>query len=330
MSQAYPRLPSAVTSEAALTIGSFDAVHLGHAALVRRARARTGGPVRALVFDPHPASVRAPHRVPGRLSTFAQREAWLREAGADEVIRLEPSSGILDLSPEDFARRLRHEWSAGVVVEGEDFRFGRGRTGTVRTLAALGASLGFEVEVVPPVEVSLCDQLLARASSTLVRWLVERGRVGDAARVLNRPYCLEGLVEQGDQRGRTLGLPTANLCCPHLLPADGVYACLADLPGGRRFSAALSVGTKPQFGGVTRTTEAHLLDAPRAGNAIAGLPTYGWMLRLHVLAFIREQWAFESLPALMDQIGRDLARTRETCARAAAGVWPGTPEMQPA
>jgi riboflavin kinase/FMN adenylyltransferase len=313
---------------AAITIGSFDGVHVGHAALVRRARERARGPVRALVFDPHPASIRAPERVPGRLSTFAQREAWLREAGADEVIRLDPASGVLDLNPEDFARRLRDEFGAGLVVEGEDFRFGRGRAGTVRTLATLGAELGFEVEVVPGVEVALCDQVLARASSSLVRWLVERGRVPDAARVLSRPYCIEGLVEQGERRGRTLGIPTANLRSAHLLPADGVYACLAELPAGGRHACALSVGTKPHFQGRVRAAEAHLLDVPRAGEAIAGLPEYGWTLRLHLLAFIREQWAFESLGALMDQIGRDLGRTRGVCADVHAGPWPGLPEMQ--
>jgi riboflavin kinase/FMN adenylyltransferase len=293
--------------ETALTIGNFDGVHAGHAALVTRARRLVGpgGRVVALCFDPHPLAVLRPAAAPARLTTFARRAELLRDAGADEVARLDPDPGLLNKTPEEFAGWLVGHYSPTAIVEGDDFHFGKARAGNVQTLAELGARLGFNVEVVGPVQVSLGDHLVVRASSSIIRWLVQEGRVRDAAAVLGRPYELAGEVVQGDQRGRLLGYPTANLKTECLLPADGVYAAEAVLPGGRIVAAAVNVGTRPTFDGLERRAEAYLMEG---GRAAAGVPGYGWGLMLRLMSWLRDDARFDSVDSLISQIGRDCER----------------------
>lgn len=292
---------------AAVTIGNFDGVHLGHRALVARARDAIGdGRVIALAFDPHPATVLRPEAAPARLTTFERRRALLIEAGADEVIRLDPTPDLLALDPEPFLRRVVAEHKPGVIVEGTDFRFGRARAGSIESLRSLGPALGFRAEVVEPVEVALTDQLLVTASSTIARWLIGLGRMRDAAAVLGRPYAISGIVRRGDRRGRLLGFPTANLETPLLLPADGVYAGRALLPDGRNFTAAASVGARPTFNGLGRRLEVYLLDAPsEPSGAIRGLAEYGWTIEVELLAWIRDDLRFESTARLVEQMRRD-------------------------
>ncbi|GJQ29316.1 MAG: riboflavin biosynthesis protein [Phycisphaerae bacterium] len=298
----------------ALTIGNFDGVHLGHQALVKRAREQVGaqGHVVALVFDPHPMAVLRPELEPARLMNHAQRVAALREAGADMVDRLEPTRDLLSMSPEAFIRAKVERYHPAGIVEGDDFHFGKGRAGTVKTLRELGTRLGFACEVVPPVEIALDDHQIVRASSTMARWLVSHGRVRDAARVLGRPYTIEGTVVRGDRRGRELDLPTANLETAQLLPADGVYAGWAVLPDGARFTAAVNVGTRPVFGGGARRMEVHVM-RDTGGNEWAplpGVPEYGWPLRVELIAWVRDDLMFDSAATMMHQISRDLARCR--------------------
>jgi len=301
----------------AITIGNFDGVHVGHAALVRRARACVGdsGRVVALAFDPNPMTLLRPEATPGRLSSFAQRDRWLKEAGADEVERLSPTRELLDLSAEAFVRAKVDRYAPAFIVEGPDFHFGKGRAGNVQTLAALGSGLGYRCEVVEPVEVALDDHLITRASSTILRWLISHGRMRDAARVLGRPYEIEGVVRQGDQRGRTIGVPTANIETEHLLPADGVYAAIATLADGRHFGAAANVGSRPTFAGTSRRLEAHLLlpgtDLNGAWSPIAGLPEYGWPIRLRLISWVREDLRFEGVGPLVQQMSRDIAVCHE-------------------
>jgi riboflavin kinase/FMN adenylyltransferase len=315
-----------------ISIGTFDGVHLGHQALIARARALAsahpgGARVVAMVFKPNPLEVLRPDAAPPRLSMFDQRRRWLLEAGADEVVRLEPTPRLLGLSPEAFIRETVADLHPLAFVEGDDFHFGHRRAGDNRTLAALGRAMDFSVHVVPTVAVPLSDHHLVPARSTIVRWLLASGRARDAAIVLGRPYELEGTVVRGDRRGRTIGYPTANLDVPTLTPADGVYAALAHLPDGRTLPAALSVGTKPTFGEHARAVEAFLID-PAAGARpwapIDGLPEYGWTLRLDLLAWVREQARFASLPALLDQMARDCARCLEIAA-AHRGQGPARP-----
>ena len=294
-----------------ITIGSFDGVHAGHAALVARAR-EIGDEVVALSFDPHPVSALRPGSVPARLTTFEDRAALLKSVGATRVERLEPTPDLLATDAVAFAEWLAERFAPTAVVEGPDFRFGRGRLGDTDLLARLGGHLGFEVVVVEPVEVALSDQTLVPAASSMVRWLIVRGRVDDARRVLGRVYEIPGTVVRGERRGRGIGFPTANIEGPCLVPADGVYAGVATLPDGRKFSAAVSVGTKPTFtDSPERVVEAYLLDAETEGDAIAGLPEYGWAIRLSFTAWLRDQARYAQVDRLVEQMHRDCERVRE-------------------
>ncbi|MHC4908957.1 MAG: bifunctional riboflavin kinase/FMN adenylyltransferase [Planctomycetota bacterium] len=302
-----PTHDSVMPVRTALTIGNFDGVHGGHGALVRSARSAVGaaGRVVALVFDPHPMTVIDPSRAPGCLSAFGQRVEWLRAVGVDEVIRLEPTRDLLGQSAEAFLDSVVAVYGPDFIVEGPDFRFGRGRRGTVETLVRFGAEHGFETIVIDPVEASLLDQSLVPVRSSTVRWLVERGRVADAARLLGRPLTLRGTVEQGDQRGRELGFPTANVNTSLLLPADGIYAGSAAGPNGVVYPAAISIGVKPTFGERPRACEAHLIgyDGP--------VGEYGWTIDLCFADWLRDQVAYDGIEPLLAQIDRDIEATRD-------------------
>lgn len=320
--------PSDVARESSsvLTIGTFDGVHLGHQSLVARAAAigaKSGTPagprprIIVLAFDPNPIENLAPGKAPARLTTWAQRERHLLAAGADEVVKLEPTRELLAMPAAAFVEHLVRDYRPTAIVEGADFRFGAKRAGDVTLLRELGKAHGFEVHVVDQVEVPLTDHTVAPARSTMLRWLIEHGRVGDAACLLGRPYAMAGTVVRGDRRGRTIGFPTANLNSPCLAPADGVYAGRATLPDGRILAAAISVGTKPTFGTHARAVEAYLMDDSagshtsgrrREWGTIDGLPEYSWELELEFLTFVRDQARFESLDALLAQMDRDCRR----------------------
>lgn len=288
-------------------IGNFDGVHIGHVELIRRAHAaaRDGrARVVALTFDPHPLTRVQPNAAPARLTTFERRSALLTACGVDEVIRLQPSAALLGLTPEEFVEHIVRDLQPEAIVEGQDFRFGKGRSGDVETLRRLGARHGFSVHIVPPIEAVMTDGLVAPASSTLARWLVAHGRMRDAVAVLGREYEVEGTVERGDQRGRQLGYPTANVETECLLPGDGVYAGWAVLPDEREVPAAISVGAKPMFGGARRLLEAHLLGEPD----LSPWPEYGWPIRVRVSRWLRDQMVFESVESLIRQVEADCRR----------------------
>ena len=303
------------SAHSVFTLGSFDGVHAGHQALVREARrlanaAGRPGQIRVLAqaFDPSPISVLHADAAPARISTYEQRCEWLIAAGADSVIKLEPSRELLTLSAADFVARKVSRYNPIAWVEGPDFRFGHRREGDVETLTRLGKQHGFDVKVVEPVSVTLDDHSIVPARSTIARWLLSQGRVRDAAHVLTRPHQLFGRVVPGDRRGRTIGYPTANLSTPCMIPADGVYAGIAELPDGRRCPAAISIGTKPTFGNCDRAVEAFLLDRESSGrlwSPLRGLPEYDWTLALDMISWIRDQVTFDGLPGLLAQIERD-------------------------
>ncbi len=293
----------------AVIIGALDGVHLGHAGLVKAARAAVGagGTVTAITFDPHPLSVLRPEAAPPRISTFGQRRHWLRAAGADEVEALEPTPALLAQEPRQFVEWLVASYAPQVIVEGHDFRFGRGRAGSVETLRQLEADFKYRTVVVDDVYAPLVDQTMVRVTSTLVRWMLERGRVRDAALLLGHPYVLCGEVIRGDGRGGAeLGVPTANLAPgDQLFPADGIYAGRATGPGGERYPAAVSIGTKPTFGHHPRVCEAHLIGfAPRADE-------YGWKLKIEFHDWVRDQVTFASAGHLVEQLRRDIAAVQE-------------------
>ena len=291
-----------MSDRTAITIGNFDGLHLGHRALIDACRIAVGvsGRVIVISFDPHPAAILRPDAMPRRLSRFEQRTSVVEHWQNVRVVRLEPALALLRQTPEEYVAALVQSYRPSVIVEGDDFRFGRGRTGSIETLRELGTRYNFDVLTVAPVKVALRDQSVVRASSSLIRWLISNGRVLDATRLLGRPYELWCTVVQGEKRGRALGVPTVNLDhADYQLPADGVYAGIATVPDGRQFAAAISVGTKPTFGEAARVCEAHLI------NYHGPLDDYGWTVRLQIHEWLREQYTYPNAEALIEQLHRD-------------------------
>ena len=277
--------------------------------MIDRCRAiadRRGAGVVVLTFDPSPVAVLAPESEPPRLCTTERRVARLREAGADRVVVLRADRGLLAKSPEQFIGGLVEEHGPVAFVEGPDFRFGKGRAGDMDWLAAYGRERGFTTEVVEPTAAVLHDLHRVTVSSSLCRWLVGRGRVADAGRCLVGPVVLEGTVAKGEQRGRTIGVPTVNLApedyAGFIVPSDGVYAGWGELSGqGRRYPAAISVGVKPTFGRRQLTVEAHLI-------GYDGPEVYGRPVTLGFARWLRDQYPFPGVEALVDQLRRDIGQ----------------------
>ncbi len=297
-----------------VTVGTFDGVHRGHQAVLARAVAlagrlgRGGGRglrVVAVTFDPHPLAVLAPDRAPVVLSTLDRRIELLHGAGADDVLVLGFDRAVAAWSPEEFVHRvLVDALHAGAVVVGADFRFGARAAGTVDTLRTEGDRLGFAVEAVE-LESGTGD---APWSSTVVRAAIAHGDVASAARALGRDHAVEGVVVEGDRRGRELGYPTANVPASGMLavPADGVYAgtlARLDASGQPAWPAAVSVGTNPTFDGAERRVEAYVLDRD-------DLELYGVAVRVSFHAHLRGQVRFDDVDALVTQMAVDVERTR--------------------
>jgi riboflavin kinase/FMN adenylyltransferase len=265
-----------------VAIGSFDGVHRGHQEILRTAQAT--GPVTVVTFWPHPRLVLG-NRVE-LLSTLERRLELLEAAGVEEVLVMAFTPELAALSPQQFAQDVLRRIGATTVVVGENFRFGRAASGGVELLERLG----FDVRGVP---------LLDGVSSSGIRALLREGDVVAAARALGRPAELDGTVVLGDQRGGTLGYPTANLAtAPDLLvPAYGIYAGAA-----RGHRAAVSVGVNPHYGGGERRIEPHLLDFE--GDL------YGQRLVVELWLRLRDEQAFESETELVEQIARDVEAAR--------------------
>jgi riboflavin kinase/FMN adenylyltransferase len=270
-------------AERAVAIGTFDGVHRGHRAVIEAARTSV---LRSTVvtFEPHPRLVLG--YAVQLLSTFERRVELIAGVGPDELLAVAFTLELSRLQPEEFVARVLEPIGTRVVFAGEDFRFGAGRRGDV----ALLRRLGLEVRPVP---------LVAGVSSSRIRELARTGDVAAAAELLGRPFELEGTVVTGDQRGGTLGFPTANLAADeHLLvPAYGIYAGTAL---GTR--AAISIGVNPHYGGSERRIEAFLLDFQ--GDL------YGRRLRLELWQRLREERSFASEEDLVAQIERDVEQTR--------------------
>ncbi|MFF2045749.1 bifunctional riboflavin kinase/FAD synthetase [Kitasatospora sp. NPDC058170] len=291
-----------------VTIGSFDGVHRGHQLIINRAveRARELG-VRSVVvtFDPHPSEVVRPGSHPPLLAPQPRRAELIEALGVDAVLVLPFTAEFSQEAPETFVRQvLVDALHARTVIEGPNFRFGHRAAGNVALLAELGASAGFDVEVVD-LQVSGEAGGGEPFSSTLTRRLVAAGDVAGAGEVLGRPHRVEGVVVRGAQRGRELGYPTANVeTVPHsAVPADGVYAgwLTAD---GERMPAAISVGTNPTFDGTARTVEAYAIDR-------VGLDLYGLHVAVEFLVYLRGMEKFDSIEALLDRMADDVKQARE-------------------
>ena len=268
---------------------------------------RRGGPFTIMTFDPHPSVLLRPGTVRQPLTTMAQCQELLAAFRADALIVIPTTAEFLALSAEEFLQRVVHDAIGAVaMVEGPTFTFGRGRKGNVELLHALGGKFQIETVVVPTQQVALSDLTLVGVSSSLIRWLIEQGRVLDAAKCLGRPYALRGEVVHGAQRGRTIGYPTANVATPQLLPGAGVYAGRA-LIDGHSHLAAISIGTNPTFHGTLTTVEAFILDF--SGDL------YGTIIDIEFHRWIRDMIAFAGVEPLIKQMAQDVALTCDTVHR---------------
>ena len=287
------------------TIGTYDGLHKGHLSLLKPLIAgalKTGAASVLVTFEPHPRCVLDPDHCPANLTTLDEKTGLCEQLGVTHLVVIPFTPQVAAISPASFMERLMRGMQLERLLVGYDFAFGRGRRGDHAFLRRLGSRKGFTLEVRPA---------LARGgepiSSSRIRRLILLGQVGAASQLLGRDYFLRSLVEHGAERGRLLGYPTANLkITPNkLLPANGVYAIRVQLDSGI-YPGALNLGFRPTFGENTLTVEAFLFDFE--GDL------YGQSLTISFVQRLRGEKRFASLPALQQQIGRDVENAKRILA----------------
>ena len=290
---------------ASAAIGNFDGVHLGHQAVIDIARtegARINAPLGVLTFEPHPREYFAPDAPPFRLMGRAARASRLQKLGVQRLYEMNFNAALSALSPQEFARDiiadglgLRH------VVVGADFCFGKGRAGNAEMLTQFGAQLGFGVTVTP-----LLKATTGQVSSTAIRNALTEGRTRDAAAMLGHWHRIEGIIISGEQRGRGLGYPTANMSIDGLHPPRfGVYAVRVDVlngPHAGQYTGAASLGVRPMFNGERPNLETFLFDF--SGDL------YGAEMSVALVEFLRPEETFDSLESFIAQMDADCVRAR--------------------
>jgi riboflavin kinase/FMN adenylyltransferase len=292
---------------AVLALGNFDGFHLGHQAVANRAIAlgfHMRRPVIVATFDPHPVSYFKPDVPPFRLTTLDQRQQLFAHAGADAMLVFRFGPEMAATSAEGFVTDvLAGKLGASGVVTGDDFTFGKGRTGSIAMMKELGARHGIQAEAVAPV---LYEG--ERISSGRIRDALESGDMALATHLLTRDFAVEGVVQRGDQRGRELGYPTANLeLGDYQRPKYGIYACRVTLDDGSEHPGVASFGVRPTFEPAVELLEAHLFDFD--GDL------YGQKIVVALHAFIRDEEKFDSLETLVEHMRAD-----ETAARMYLGI----------
>lgn len=288
---------------ATVAIGIFDGVHLGHQAILSRARELSNGRgVIALTFDPHPTQIFAPERAPTMLVSLERRVELLKQHGADAVVVIDFDRSFASKSPEEFVSEVlvKQLQISGVVV-GQNFTYGHRAAGKVGDLIAAGKLYGFAAEEVE-LEIADGDPI----SSTRIRDAVAHGDVATASRLLTRPHRLEGIVVHGEKRGREIGYPTANLgysTASNSVPSDGIYAGWLEVEG-KRWPSAISIGTNPTFAGErSQQVEAYALDQVGLDLYDRGaIIDFGWRLR--------DTLKFDGLELLLVQMKKDCDQAR--------------------
>jgi riboflavin kinase/FMN adenylyltransferase len=299
----------------AVAIGNFDGVHVGHRALIDRARAEArsldgdrGGESVVLTFEPHPTRVLAPERCPPRITGADRRLELFAESAVDGVLVQGFDRTFAAMTPEQFAREVLLGLRASVVIVGDNFHFGRDRSGDGPTLRALGLKMGFRTEVLGAV----LDQSGEMISSSRIRAALADGALDHVRAMLGRPFDFDGRVVLGDQRGRTIGFPTANLRTDvEALPRDGVYAVTAAIVGDsdRPIPGVMNIGVRPTFA-AGRSIEVHLLDRDQ--------DLYGRLLRVTCVRRIRDEQRFSGIDELRAQIAADVLAARSILATGGA------------
>ena len=288
---------------ATAAIGNFDGVHLGHLSVIDMARAAApDAPLGIVTFEPHPRAYFAPKSPPFRLMSSAARASRLAKVGVDRLYQLPFNTALAALTPFDFADKVLHQGlGLAHVVVGADFCFGQGRKGTADDLKTYGQRLGFGVTIAP-----LMEQTEQTISSTAIRRALTDARPRDAAAMLGHWHRVEGPVIGGEQRGRELGYPTANMSIDGLHPsAFGVYAVLADVLDGPHegsYHGIASMGVRPMFGENKSNLETFIFDFK--GDL------YGAIVSIALVEHLRGEEKFDSLDALITQMDADSAQAR--------------------
>ncbi len=289
-----------------VALGNFDGFHLGHQAVVGRAVQRAfheRRPAIVATFDPHPVTYFKPDVPPFRLTSLDQRERLFAQAGADAMLVFEFNEKLRETSAEEFVSwLLAGKIGAAGVVTGDDFSFGKGRSGNVETLKTLGGYSGIVAETVAPVLVEG-----ERVSSGRIREALTAGDIGHATHLLSRDFAIEGVVQRGDQRGRELGYPTANLTLgDYQRPKYGIYAVRVTLEDGTEHPGVASLGVRPTFSPPQELLEAHLFDFDR--------DLYSQRIEVALHAWIREEVKFDGMEALAAAMREDEAKARHLLA----------------
>jgi riboflavin kinase/FMN adenylyltransferase len=280
-----------------ITIGNFDGVHLGHQAIFRTVRQHArdvGGTSIVLTFDPHPLKVLAPEHCPLLITPTAKKLSLIRQCQLDVMVCLPFTQELADMTPVAFVKDVL----VGIIgirdiYVGYNFAFGKGRQGTITLLQELGSRHGFGVHIIEPIAVE--GHVV---SSSIIRRSVQDGSVHEAAVLLGRLYSISGSVVEGFQKGRELGFPTANVhSTDELIPGRGVYAVVADWRQ-QRYGGVANIGFNPTFGRTQLSIEIHLFNFSHQ--------LYGETVEVHFVQKIRDEQAFPSIAALVEQIGRDV------------------------
>jgi len=297
-------IEQASIQDAWLTIGTYDGVHIGHQEIIRgmAAGARAdNAPTVVLTFHPHPAEIVSLQGGPQLLTMPDERAGYLGEAGADVVVIQTFDHSLAMTSAEDFLALLKKHLGFRRLWVGYDFALGHKRAGDIKRLTELEQVYGYQLHVISSIQMG--EQIV---SSSLIRGMLRQGQVRQAAQALGRWYKLSGEVVKGDERGHSLGFPTANLLVPEqkFIPEAGVYACLASVQGEAR-PAAVNIGVRPTFDSASVATqiEAYILDFQ--------YDLYGQQVALHFIERLRGEKRFPSVQALIDQIQQDVDQTRE-------------------
>ena len=294
---------------AAAAIGNFDGVHLGHQAVIdltRKAAADAGTPLGIMTFEPHPRSYFSNDSNPFRLMNAEARAHRLEKLGVEKLYEVPFNDALASLSARDFAQTIiADQLGLKHVVVGADFCFGQGRKGNAKTLADMGAEMGFGVTIAPMMQVGDAD-----ISSTAIRQALSDGRPADAAKMLGHWHRLENIVIRGDQRGRDLGYPTANMSIDGLHPPKfGVYAVKIDVrdgPHAGSYNGAASIGVRPMFGENRPNCETFIFDFK--GDL------YGTTVSVALVAYLRPELKFVGLEPLITQMDADCVTAREILA----------------
>jgi riboflavin kinase / FMN adenylyltransferase len=289
-----------------LALGNFDGFHRGHQAVVARARAIArdeGRPLIVATFSPHPSRIFHPDAPFFRLTTLDQRGRLFAAAGADAMLVFNFDRAMAAVSAEDFVGDwLVDRFGAAVVVTGEDFTFGAARRGNIDLIGTLGAPLGLRAESVGPV-----SDAEGPISSSRIRDALQQGDCETAARLMTRPFAIEGTVQHGDKLGRSIGYPTANIPFDrYLRPRFGIYAVRGHMPDGRIVGGAANLGIRPTFDPPKELFEPYFFDF--SGDL------YDRKIEVDLIHFIRPEAKFDTLEALIAQIDADCAEAKRVLA----------------